>query len=66
VHLDVFNPVFTNGARRLDVTTLPGIGSYNHRLFRLHRRWEGTEYAPVSRTSANYYHLMRGRVPLSF
>jgi len=66
VHLDVFNPAFTNGAPRLDVMTLPGIGSYNHRLFRLHRRWEGREYAPITRTSANYYHLMHGRVPLCF
>ena len=66
VHLDLFNPVFTKGAPERDITTLPGIGSYNHRLFRLHRRWEEGEYAPLSRTSANYYHFMRGRVPLSF
>jgi hypothetical protein len=66
VHLDLFNPVFTNGAPRSDVTTLPGLGSYNHRLFRLHRKWEEGQHAPTTRTSANYYHFMRGRVPLSF
>jgi hypothetical protein len=66
VHLDLFNPVFTNGAPEPDITSLPGLGSYNHRLFRLHRKWEEGEYAPITRTSANYYHFMRGRVPLSF
>ena len=66
VHLDLFNPVFTNGAPQRDVTTLPGLGAFNHRLFRLHRKWEEGQHAPTTRTSANYYHFMRGRVPLSF
>lgn len=66
VHLDVFNPLCVNGTVRSDITRLPLIGSYNHKLFRLHRRWEQSQYASIVRTSANFYHLMRGRVPLSF
>jgi hypothetical protein len=66
VHLDVFNPLYVNGPPRSDVTRLPLIGSYNHELFRLHRRWERSQYASITRTSANFYHLMLGRVPLSF
>lgn len=66
VHLDLFNPVYTNGAPRSEVIKLFGLGSYNRRLFGLHRRWEGARHAPVTRTSANFYHLMRGRVPLCF
>ena len=66
VHLDLFNPVYINGAPRSEVTRLPGIGAYNHKLFRLHRKWEGSNYARLTRTSANFYHLMRERVPLCF
>lgn len=66
VHLDVFNPLCVNGTVRSDITRLPLIGSYNHKLFRMHRRWEQAEYGSIVRTSANLYHLMRGRVPLSF
>ena len=66
VHLDLFNPVFTNGASRSNVIKLSGFGSFNKRLFRLHRKWEGPRHAAVTRTSANFYHLMRGRVPLCF
>lgn len=66
VHLDLFNPLHTNGAPRSEIIRLPGFGSYNHRLFRLHRRWEGPRRASITRTSANFYHLMRGRVPLCF
>ncbi|HSB08347.1 MAG TPA: hypothetical protein VLM38_02465 [Blastocatellia bacterium] len=66
VHLDLFNPLYTNGAPRSEVTTLPGIGAYNYKLFRLHRKWEGTNHATLARTSANFYHLMRERVPLCF
>ncbi len=66
VHLDVFNPLYVNGAPRADITRFPLIGSYNHRLFRLHRRWEQSRGAPNLRTSANFYRLMQGRVPLSF
>jgi hypothetical protein len=66
VHLDLFNPVFTNGAARSNVIKLSGFGSFNKRLFRLHRKWEGPRHAAVTRTSANFYHLMRGRVPLCF
>src|SRR5262249_17345819 len=40
VHLDAFNPLFVNGARREDIVRIPMIGSYNHRLFLLHQRWE--------------------------
>lgn len=66
VHLDLFNPVYTNGAPRSEVTKLPGVGAYNHKLFRLHRRWEGASQAALTRTSANFYHLMCDRVPLCF
>src|SRR5215471_19196192 len=30
VHLDLFNPVYTTGASRLNIVTLWGLGSYNH------------------------------------
>jgi hypothetical protein len=66
VHLDLFNPSYTKGAPRSEVTRLPGLGSYNRRLFRLHRRWDGPKHASVTRTSANFYHLMKGNVPLCF
>lgn len=66
VHLDLFNPAYTNGAPRSEITMLPAIGAYNHKLFRLHRKWEGANHATLTRTSANFYHLMRGRVPLCF
>jgi len=65
-HLDVFNPLWVNGAVRSDITRLPLLGSFNRKLFRLHRRWEESQYGSIVRTSANFYHLMRGRVPLSF
>ena len=65
-HLDVFNSLYTNGAPRADLVKIPLLGSYNHRLFLLHRRWEMSGYAGVARTSANFYHMMRGIVPLSF
>ncbi|MFY9571125.1 MAG: hypothetical protein WAV20_07000 [Blastocatellia bacterium] len=66
VHLDVFNPLFVVGADRSDISTLPLIGRYNRKMFRLHRRWEGPKYAALTRTSANFYHLMQPSVPLSF
>lgn len=65
-HLDFFNPLHTYGAPRREIVSLPGVGSFNYRLFKLHRRWEGTSQGIVTRTSANFYHLMRERVPLSF
>jgi hypothetical protein len=66
VHMDVFNSLFIKGAPPKDIVRVPLIGSYNHREFLLHRRWEQSEYAAITRTSANFYHLMRGHVPLSF
>ena len=67
VHMEVYNSLFTNGAPRKDVTRIPFVGSYNHKLFPLHRRWEQSEYQQYVRTSANFYHLMREEnVPLSF
>jgi hypothetical protein len=65
VHLDLFNPLYTSGAQS-SIVAVWGLGSYNHRLFRLHRKWEGKRYGAITRTSANFYHLMRGRVPLCF
>jgi hypothetical protein len=66
VHMEVFNPLFINGAPPSDVISIPLIGSFNRRQFVLHRRWERAELGRFSRTSANFYHLMRGHVPLSF
>ena len=66
VHLDAYNPLYISGAERGDVVRIPLAGSYNRRLFRLHRRWEHKRYASVTRRSANFYHMMRGAVPLSF
>lgn len=66
VHLDVFNSLYTNGAPRTDVKVIPLIGSYNRRLYGLHRRWEWPPYAGIVRTSANLYHIMRESIPLSF
>jgi len=66
VHLDLFNPLHTNGESGSGVIRFPGFGSYNHRLFRLHRKWEGRRYGAITRSSANFYHMMRGCVPLCF
>ena len=66
VHFDLFNPLFITGAPRKEVIKLPFFGAYNHTQFLLHRRWEQSEFAALTRTSANFYHLMRESVPLSF
>jgi hypothetical protein len=66
VHLDLFNSLYTNGAPRSETVTLPGLGSYNRLMLGPHRKWEGRKYGSLTRTSANLYHLMRGRVPLCF
>jgi hypothetical protein len=66
VHLDVFNSLYINGAPSKDVIRIPLVGSLNYREFLLHRRWEQAGFAQITRTSANFYHLMRGQVPLSF
>ena len=66
VHLDLFNPLFIKGAPTSDLVRVPLVGTYNHRQFLLHRRWEQSQYGQITRTSANFYHLMRGQVPLSF
>lgn len=66
IHFDVFNSLFINGAPRGDVVRIPLLGAFNRKQFLLHRRWEQSAFAPLSRTSANLYHLLRGSVPLSF
>ncbi len=66
VHFDLFNPLYTNGAPSKDVFSLPVLGSFNHRLFRLHHRWEQSRYGAITRRSAVFYHLLRDEVPLSF
>src|SRR5262245_16313891 len=66
VHLDSFNPLYTSDASQWNIVTVWGLGSYNHRLFRLHRKWDGARNGAITRTSANFYHLMRGRVPMCF
>lgn len=65
-HLDAFNPLYIKGAPRRDVVRIPFVGSFNRRLYLLHRRWEQSAFASITRTSANFYHMMEGRVPLSF
>ena len=66
VHLDLFNPLFTNGAPRSELIGLAGVGFFNRRQFLMHRRWDQSQFAGLVRRSANYYHLMRDKVPLSF
>ncbi|HWN99394.1 MAG TPA: hypothetical protein VNS63_09005 [Blastocatellia bacterium] len=67
VHFDAFNPLFTNGAPPSDLVRVPLVGSYNRRLFNLHRRWEHGKRVSAVRTSAYLYHLLaREGVPLSF
>lgn len=67
VHFDAFNPLFTNGAAPDELIRIPLVGSYNRRLFELHRRWEQGKHASMVRTSACFYHLLqRETVPLSF
>ena len=66
LHMDVFNPLFIKGAPKGDVIRIPLVGAFNHKQFLLHRRWEQSEFAGQSRTSANFYHLMRQSMPLSF
>jgi hypothetical protein len=65
-HFDAFNPLFINGAPRSDLIKIPLLGSANYKLYRLHRRWEQSRYASITRRSANFYHMMSGRVPLCF
>ena len=66
IHMEAFNPLYVNGAPRRDVVAIPVVGSYNHKMFMLHRRWEQSEYSTAVRRSANFYHMMRDEVPLSF
>ena len=67
VHLDAYNPLYTNGAPPSEVVEIPFLGSFNYRYFNLHRRWDQSDYASVARTSANFYYMMRETgVPLSF
>lgn len=66
-HFDVFNPLHIKDAPPADLINIPLIGAYNHTMFRMHKRYElAKEYAALVRTSANFYHMMRGVVPLSF
>jgi hypothetical protein len=67
VHFDAFNALFTNGAAPGELIRIPLVGSFNRRLFVLHRRWEQGTHASTVRTSACFYHLLqRETVPLSF
>ena len=66
-HFDVFNPLYINGAPDDDLIKIPLIGSFNKAMFDLHKKWElSKQYAAMARTSANFYHMMRDTVPLSF
>jgi hypothetical protein len=66
IHVEAFNPLYVNGAPRKDLISIPGVGSYNHKMFMLHRRWEMSDYSTAVRRSANFYYMMRDSVPLSF
>jgi hypothetical protein len=70
VHMETYNPLYTNGARlpKNVVVWAPGFGALNVTTWKLHRKWENDQaLAPVSRTSANYYHFMKTLgMPLSF
>ncbi|HYL97997.1 MAG TPA: hypothetical protein VEZ90_03505 [Blastocatellia bacterium] len=66
VHLEAYNPLFVKGAPSGDFIAMPVVGSFNPGLFFLHRRWEQSKYAGRSRTSANFYHMMKGKVGLCF
>jgi hypothetical protein len=66
-HFDVFNALHIKDARREDLIKIPLIGAYNQKMFKMHKRYElAKEYAGIVRTSANFYHMMKGVVPLSF
>jgi hypothetical protein len=65
-HFDTFNPLFLLGAQQGHLIRLPLLGAFNLRAFLLHYRWELSPHAATARRSANFYHLMRGRVPLCF
>lgn len=67
VHFDAFNALHIKDAPDDDLISIPLIGAYNHAMFKMHRRYElAKEYAGIIRTSANFYHMLRGVVPLSF
>lgn len=67
VHFDAFNALFTNGAAPGELIRIPLLGSFNRRLFALHRRWDQGKHASTVRNSACIYHLLqRETVPLSF
>jgi hypothetical protein len=66
VHLELYNPVFVNGAPRFEVVAAPILGAFNWRTLAQHQKWENGPEA-ANRRSANYYHFMKnGGVPLSF
>jgi hypothetical protein len=66
IHVDIFNPLFINGAPRQDLVHLPLLGTFNYKMFKLHRRWEQSAFAGVARSSANFYYMMSESVPLWF
>jgi hypothetical protein len=66
VHMELYNPLFIKGAPFGDIIFVPGAGSANAPLALKHQHLEAGA-AGSSRTSANYYHFMRGEgVPLFF
>jgi hypothetical protein len=67
LHLEVFNPLYTNGARLIDTFPMvPIFGRINWPLMLAHTRWENAAFAPLIRRSVNHYWLMRARRRLSF
>jgi hypothetical protein len=66
VHMELYNPMFVNGAPTLDLFWAPGFGWINRRLFFLHQKWEAGAQAS-NRRSANYWHFLHDDgFPLSF
>jgi hypothetical protein len=64
--MELYNPMFIEGAPFGEVVGVPVIGYLNAPMFYMHQRWEaGAE--SKNRTSANYWHfLYDAGFPLSF
>jgi len=66
VHMELYDPIYTNGAPLSELYWAPGFGWINWRLTGMHLYWETGARAQY-RTSANYYHFLNDAgFPLSF
>ena len=65
VHMELYNPLYTNGAPFYELVGAPGVGWMHGRMTYMHKTWEaGAE--GKNRTSANYYHFVKGAGWLGF